>query len=38
LAKPQGLTAQRQFTRMCRGPRVREDVHRIWASSGPEMG
>lgn len=33
-----GLTIQRQLTRMCRGPDVREDIARLWASSGPEKG
>ena len=26
------------FTRMGRGPRVQEDIPRLWASSGPEKG
>jgi GNAT superfamily N-acetyltransferase len=33
-----GLTVQRQLARMCRGPDVREDIARLWASSGPEKG
>jgi hypothetical protein len=38
LAQAYGLSPQRPFTRMCRGPRVLENPSRIWASSGPEMG
>ncbi len=33
-----GLTAQRHFTRMCRGARIEDHVEAIWASSGPEKG
>ncbi|MEN6576668.1 MAG: GNAT family N-acetyltransferase [Phycisphaerales bacterium] len=33
-----GLTAQRDFTRMCRGERVHDQPQAIWASSGPEKG
>lgn len=33
-----GLTVQRPLVRMTRGPRVNEDVARLWASSGPELG
>ncbi len=33
-----GLTAQRHFTRMCRGVRIQDHVDAIWASSGPEKG
>jgi GNAT superfamily N-acetyltransferase len=33
-----GLTEQRSLLRMCRGPDVREDVRRLWTSSGPEKG
>ncbi len=33
-----GLTAQRHFTRMCRGKRITDDPQAIWASSGPEKG
>jgi predicted N-acetyltransferase YhbS len=33
-----GLTAQRTFTRMCRGRQVLETVPHLWASSGPEKG
>jgi GNAT superfamily N-acetyltransferase len=38
LAGSAGLTAQRHFLRMCRGPSVGECVSRLWASSGPEKG
>lgn len=39
-AFPEGLgwQVQRPFLRMGRGPRVHEDLHRLWASSGPEKG
>ncbi|MEN6427909.1 MAG: GNAT family N-acetyltransferase [Phycisphaerales bacterium] len=33
-----GLTAQRDFTRMCRGERIHDQPQAIWASSGPEKG
>jgi GNAT superfamily N-acetyltransferase len=33
-----GLTAQRDFTRMCRGERIHDRPQAIWASSGPEKG
>lgn len=33
-----GLTEQRSLVRMCRGADVREDLDRLWASSGPEKG
>lgn len=33
-----GVEAQRTLTRMCRGVEVRDDVTRLWASSGPELG
>jgi GNAT superfamily N-acetyltransferase len=33
-----GLRAERQLVRMGRGPRVEEDLSRIWAGSGPEKG
>jgi hypothetical protein len=33
-----GLTRGRSFLRMCRGEDLREDTHRLWASSGPEKG
>ena len=33
-----GLTRRREFWRMTRGESVVEDLGRLWASSGPEMG
>jgi hypothetical protein len=33
-----GLAVQRHLTRMSRGAPLCEDVGRLWASSGPEMG
>jgi hypothetical protein len=33
-----GLTAGRQLMRMGRGPRIVEDLDRLWASAGPEKG
>ena len=38
LVAARGLTVQRPLLRMCRGEAVCEDVGRLWASSGPEMG
>ncbi|MEX2141942.1 MAG: GNAT family N-acetyltransferase [Pirellulales bacterium] len=38
LADSAGLEVQRTLTRMCRGAQVCEDVERLWASSGPELG
>ncbi len=38
LAQSAGLVPQRQLTRMCRGKNVNDDVIRLWASSGPELG
>lgn len=38
IAEEHGLSAQRHFTRMCRGERIRDQVEAIWASSGPEKG
>jgi GNAT superfamily N-acetyltransferase len=38
LAERMGLQVQRHLVRMGRGPRVNEDVARLWASSGPELG
>jgi GNAT superfamily N-acetyltransferase len=38
LAQSWGLTAQRDFVRMSRGPMIPDLVDSIWASSGPEMG
>lgn len=32
------FTVQRDFTRMCRGPRIADFPERMWASSGPEKG
>ena len=33
-----GLEPAREFVRMCRGALVREQLDRLWASSGPETG
>lgn len=33
-----GLTEQRRLLRMCRGKNVCEELHSLWASSGPEKG
>ena len=38
MAREQGLTAQRQLLRMCRGTRSDEQIEYLWASSGPELG
>lgn len=38
LAQIAGLAPQRTFVRMCRGGTVNDDVARLWASSGPELG
>jgi GNAT superfamily N-acetyltransferase len=38
LAAGQGLSEQRQLTRMCRGSPVVEQLEYLWASSGPEKG
>jgi GNAT superfamily N-acetyltransferase len=38
IAEAAGLTIQRCFTRMCLGERITDNVHGIWASSGPEKG
>jgi GNAT superfamily N-acetyltransferase len=38
LAESSGLAPQRTFLRMCRGESVNDDVARLWASSGPELG
>jgi GNAT superfamily N-acetyltransferase len=38
LAGAEGLTVQRRFLRMCRGPSVGERAGMLWASSGPEKG
>jgi GNAT superfamily N-acetyltransferase len=37
-AESAGLEVQRTLTRMCRGVEVNDDVTRLWASSGPELG
>jgi GNAT superfamily N-acetyltransferase len=37
-ADSRGLTVQRHFTRMDRGPTVGDHPDRIWSSSGPEKG
>jgi GNAT superfamily N-acetyltransferase len=37
-AESAGLAAQRTLTRMCRGADVNDDLTRLWASSGPELG
>jgi hypothetical protein len=38
LAGAWGLTVQRTFLRMCRGPAPAERIELLWASSGPEKG
>ena len=38
LAESSGLAPQRQLLRMCRGEGVNDDVPKLWASSGPELG
>ena len=38
LAASWGLGVSGLLTRMGRGPRVTEDLARLWASSGPEKG
>lgn len=38
LASALGLRPGRLLTRMGRGPRIVEDVERLWASAGPEKG
>lgn len=38
LAQSAGLVLQRQLTRMCRGEQVNDEVAKLWASSGPELG
>lgn len=37
-ATQSGLQSQRRLLRMCRGAVVIEDLSRLWASSGPELG
>jgi GNAT superfamily N-acetyltransferase len=38
IAESLGLSVQRMFVRMCRGPRVADDLARLMLSSGPELG
>lgn len=38
LAQSAGLAPQRQLLRMCRGESLNDDVTKLWASSGPELG
>ncbi len=38
LAASWGLGVSGVMTRMCRGPRITEDITRLWTSSGPEKG
>jgi ribosomal protein S18 acetylase RimI-like enzyme len=38
LVEAAGLTVQREFTRMSRGPKINENVQTSWASSGAEKG
>jgi predicted N-acetyltransferase YhbS len=38
LAQSAGLAPQRKVLRMCRGKAVNDDVAKLWASSGPELG
>ena len=38
LAQSAGLLPQRQLQRRCRGEAVYDDVSKLWASSGPELG
>ena len=38
VVKAAGLTIQREFTRMSRGPKINENVQTSWASSGAEKG
>jgi GNAT superfamily N-acetyltransferase len=38
LAQAAGLQVERRFLRMCRGPAIQDDLQRLWASSGPELG
>ncbi len=37
-AEGRGFVCQRSFVRMVRGQPVSDDLQRLWASSGPEMG
>jgi predicted N-acetyltransferase YhbS len=38
LAESLALAPSRRFVRMSRGPAIGDDVSRLWASSGPELG
>lgn len=38
MAEALGLEPMRRFLRMGRGPRIIEDLTRLWASAGPEKG
>jgi len=38
MAQSRGLSIQRHWFRMCRGETVKEDIHRLAASFGPEKG
>ncbi len=38
IVEKSGLEIQRRFRRMYRGERIRDNIHAIWASSGPEKG
>jgi hypothetical protein len=38
LAGSASLAPQRTLLRMCRGEQVSDDIQRLWASSGPELG
>jgi GNAT superfamily N-acetyltransferase len=38
IVKSTGLTPQRSFVRMCRGPRVVDRPNELWACAGPEKG
>jgi len=38
VARSLGLQPQRRFLRMCRGTAINDDLQRLWASSGPELG
>ena len=38
VVKSSGLTIQRSFTRMSRGPKITDNIQASWASSGPEKG
>jgi hypothetical protein len=38
IAESSGLKIQRNFIRMYRGERIKDEVEAIWSSSGPEKG